>query len=120
MSVVPYSWDKFQIGWRGGLKVQLSQFYTIVDWNDVSIGDFGKNPEAATRRVSIKGAFRNFTKFTGKHLFQGLFLHKVACLRPQVFSCEFCKIFKSTFFTEHLRTTAPKNHSQNLLTARSV
>ena len=24
----------------------------------------------------------------------------------QVFSCEFCKIFKNTFFTEHLRTTA--------------
>ena len=24
----------------------------------------------------------------------------------QVFSFEFCKIFKSTFFTEHLRTTA--------------
>ena len=24
----------------------------------------------------------------------------------QVFSCEFCKIYKNTFFTEHLRTTA--------------
>ena len=24
----------------------------------------------------------------------------------QVFSCEFCKIFNNTFFTEHLRTTA--------------
>ena len=24
----------------------------------------------------------------------------------QVFSCEFCEIFKSTFFTEHLWTTA--------------
>ena len=24
----------------------------------------------------------------------------------QVFSCEFCKIFKNSFFTEHLRTTA--------------
>ena len=24
----------------------------------------------------------------------------------QVFSCELCKIFKNTFFTEHLRTTA--------------
>ena len=23
-----------------------------------------------------------------------------------MFSCEFCKIFKNTFFTEHLRTTA--------------
>ena len=25
----------------------------------------------------------------------------------QVFSCEFCKILKKTFFTEHLRATAP-------------
>ena len=25
---------------------------------------------------------------------------------PQVFSCEFCKISKNTFFTEHLRATA--------------
>ena len=25
---------------------------------------------------------------------------------PQVFFCEFCKIFKNTFFIEHLRTTA--------------
>ena len=24
----------------------------------------------------------------------------------QVFSCEFCEIFKNTYFTEHLRTTA--------------
>ena len=24
----------------------------------------------------------------------------------QMFSCEFCKIFKNTFFTEHLRNTA--------------
>ena len=25
----------------------------------------------------------------------------------QVFSCEICEIFQNTFFTEHLRTTAP-------------
>ena len=60
-----------------------------------------------------KGVFRNFAKFTGKHLCQSLFFTKVAGLRPvtllkketlvQVFSCEFCAIFKSTFFTEGLR-----------------
>ena len=27
----------------------------------------------------------------------------------QVFSCEFCEIFKNTFFTEHLQTTASLN-----------
>ena len=25
----------------------------------------------------------------------------------QMFSCKFCEIFKNTFFTEHLRKTAP-------------
>ena len=38
---------------------------------------------------------------------QSLFFNKVAGLRPetlaQMFSCEFREIFKSTFFTEHLR-----------------
>ena len=64
-----------------------------------------------------KGVLRNFTKFTGKHLCQSLFLKKVAGLRPatlfkkalaQVFSCEFCEISKNTFFTEHLWTIASK------------
>ena len=60
-----------------------------------------------------KGALRNFTKFTGKHLCQRLFFNKVAGLRTQdcnfikkeslsqVFSCEFWEISKNTFFTEH-------------------
>ena len=31
----------------------------------------------------------------------------------QVFSCEFCEIFKNTYFTEHLRTTAfVHNHTK--------
>ena len=69
-----------------------------------------------------KCVLRNFAKFTGKHLSQSLFFNKVAdqiflieneCKTPywtgtlaQVFSCEFCKISKNTFSTEHLRTTA--------------
>ena len=36
------------------------------------------------QRCSIKkGVFRNFTKFTGKHLYQGLLFNKVAGLRLQ-------------------------------------
>ena len=42
-----------------------------------------------------KSVLRNFEKFTGK----------------QVFSCEFRKISKNTFCTEHLGTTAPENKS---------
>ena len=55
-----------------------------------------------------KGAFRNFAKFTGKHLCQNLFYNNFAGLRPstlfkketltQEFSCEVCTIFKNIFF----------------------
>ena len=38
--------------------------------------------EAATRGVLEKGILENFTKFTGKHLCQGLFFNKVVGLRP--------------------------------------
>ena len=42
---------------------------------------------------------KDIAKFTGKHLCQNETV-------VQVFSCEFCDIFKNTFFIEHLRTTA--------------
>ena len=49
---------------------------------------------------------KTFAKFTGKHLCQSVFFNKVAghatLLKKetlkQVFSCEFCKISKNTFF----------------------
>ena len=53
-----------------------------------------------------KGVLRNFTKFTGRHLCQGLFVNKVtdrACnfikkeALAQVSSCEFFEISKDTF-----------------------
>ena len=59
-----------------------------------------------------KGVVRNSAKLTGKQLRQSLFFNKVAGLRPatslkktltQVFSCEFCKIYKNTIFKEHIR-----------------
>ena len=54
-----------------------------------------------------KGVLKKFAKFSGKHLCQSLFFNKVAggaCnfikkeTLAQVFSCEFCKISKNTFF----------------------
>ena len=51
-------------------------------------------------------------KFTRKSLFRDFILislHSQGCKKEtlaQVFSCEFIKISKNTFFTEHLRTTA--------------
>ena len=65
--------------------------------------------KAVTRRCSTKTDVRkNFAKFTGKLLCQGLFFNKVAGLMlatlfkkealTQLFSCEFCEIFKSIYF----------------------
>ena len=50
-----------------------------------------------------KGVLKKFTKFTGKYPCQSLLFNKVS---GEIFSCGFCKIFKSTFFTEHIWTTA--------------
>ena len=71
---------------------------------------------AVARRCSIKKVvLKNFAKFTEKHLCQSLFLIKLTCdfikkeTLAQVFSCQFCDIFKNTFFTEHLRATASES-----------
>ena len=58
-----------------------------------------------------KGILKNFAKLAGKHLCQSLFFKKVAGFRPWtynfilkkealawVFSCEFCKNFKNTYY----------------------
>ena len=55
----------------------------------------------------IIGVHKSFSNFIGKHLCWSLFLKNLqAVLKKtptQVFSIEVCKIFKNTFFTEHLR-----------------
>ena len=61
------------------------------------------------RRCSIeKGVLKNFAKFTGKSLCRKIFLNKVAG-SLQVFSCEFCEIFKNNYFVEHLQMAASKS-----------
>ena len=68
--------------------------------------------EAATRGVLWKKMFLKISQNSTCN-----FIEKEAL--AQVFSCEFCKISKNTFFTEHLRTTAfivdcfPKNFQNN-------
>ena len=41
--------------------------------------------ELATRGILLKGALRNFAKFTGKYLCQSLFFNKVAGLSLQLY-----------------------------------
>ena len=90
---------------------------------------YGSNKiiKSSHRRCTVKKTFlknflkivlKNFTIFTGKHLCWSLFLIKLQVWRPatlskealtQVFPCKYCEIFKSTYFQEHLRTTASNN-----------
>ena len=46
------------------------------------------------KAICRKGALRNFDKVTGKHLWQSLFLTKVAGLSPDY---KFCEISENTF-----------------------
>ena len=58
-----------------------------------------------------KSVFRNFAKFTGKHLYQSLFFNKVAGLNPATllkkrpwhmyFPVNFVKFLRTSFFTVH-------------------
>ena len=67
------------------------------------------------QRCSIKkGILRNLTKFTWRHLCQSLFLNKVyrglqlylKRLWHRCFLVNFAKFIRTSFFTEHLWTTA--------------
>ena len=61
---------------------------------------------SSQRRCSAKKCvLKNFAIFTGKQLFKDLQFYEKETL-TQVFFCEYCKIFKNTYFEEHLRTVA--------------
>ena len=70
--------------------------------------------EAVAQSCSLKKTFlRNFAKFTGKHLCQTLFFHKVGGLSPptllknrlwhRCFPVNLSKFLRTPFFIEHLR-----------------
>ena len=68
------------------------------------------------RRCFIKKAvLKHFAIFTWKHLCWSLFLIKLQPFRSatllketptQLFSCDYCEIFKNTYFEEHLGRAA--------------
>ena len=63
-----------------------------------------KNLKIADASFSLSPATL-LKKETLAHVFQACNFGKKETL-AQVFPCEFCEIFKNTFYTEHLRTTA--------------
>ena len=70
-----------------------------------------------------RGVLRSFAKFTGKHLCQSLFLHKVAGLRTAILlkkrllqrcsPVNFAKFLITPFLTEHLRWLLPSRGRQH-------
>ena len=66
--------------------------------------------EAIAKRCSIKKVFLKILQnLQENNRTRVTFLIKLQAKKEtlaQVFSCEFCNIFKNTFFTEHLRTAA--------------
>ena len=53
------------------------------------------------------GVLTNFARFTAKHLCWSPFCNEKETLN-QVFFCEFCEIFKNTYFIEHLGIATSK------------
>ena len=67
-----------------------------------------KRYRSSHQRCSIKRAvLKNFAIFTGKHLCRSRFFQKET--PTLVFFCEYCEIFKNTYFEKHLRTTASED-----------
>ena len=107
----------------------ILRFQEACFWEHLQSTACMKTTRGSQRRCSLrKGVFRNFTRFTGKHLSQSLFLMKLlvsACnfikkgALAKLFSCEFCETSKNTFFTEHLWTTASGLRWKTFLPKRS-
>ena len=72
--------------------------------------------EAVVRRCSVKNVVLKILQNSQENTCARVFFNKVAGLRPQpcnfiknetqLSSCEFCEIFKYSFFTEHFRMTS--------------
>ena len=61
------------------LKLSTHIFNKSKDKDDITT-----NRSSHWRRSVKNGVLRNFVKFTGKHLCQSLFFHKVAGMRPAI------------------------------------
>ena len=84
--------------------------------NFLSLAYFLPMFRSSHRRYSVKKVvLKNVADFTGQHLCWSLFLIKLQALKAyhfmretprQVLSCEYCEIFKNTYFEKRLRTAA--------------
>ena len=87
----------------------------------ISLPDKVEKKEKNTIDIE-KGVVRKFAKLTGRTCAKVSSFNKVTDLilqfylkktPAQVFSCDFCKMFKKTYFTEHLRETASVDNNKH-------
>ena len=71
--------------------VQLDQHFESINWFLYE----WRGQKHPLKVFYKKAVLKNFVIFTGKHLCWSLFLIKTPI---QVFSCEYCKIFKNNYF----------------------
>ena len=76
--------------------------------------EVSQNQKQQLKVFCKKGVPKNFAKSTGKRPEVSNFIKKETL--TQVFSCEFCEIFKNNFCTEHLWTTASLRIAERSLT----
>ena len=73
---------------------------------------FQFNRRRHLRCSAKKGVLKNFTNFTGKHLFRPNTLLKET--PAQASSWEICEIFKNLYFEEHLRRSASNSKKETI------
>ena len=94
--------------------VQKQPFADVLKYCDIFKSSFFHRPlpvntsqdifDSDAPRCSMKKFLKNFERLTGKHLYQSLFLNKVAGLGPatllkkKLHTGVFLRIFKNTFF----------------------
>ena len=126
--IVVFSRETFQtLVWKFLFCIQQKVFWVCIFPNFVLVQHIVVQKLVKTksshRQCSLrKGFLRNFAEFTGKHLCQCLYFNKVAGLAcnlvkietlAQVFSCEFSKVSKYSFFIEYVWGTASIKHTQD-------
>ena len=93
---------------------QIFLIYKLIKLRELLLADINSKQEQPPDVFCKQSILKNFTKFTGKHLWQSLF--KLNCRSEPCnfinretlsrFSCEFYKFFKNAFLTERPRVSA--------------
>ena len=67
-------------------------------------------PKSVIWKCSVKRYSKKLAKFTGKPVLESHFNMR-SQTPAQMFSCEFCKIFKITYFPKHLGVVASETYT---------